>query len=247
MESCILELPVGYVDRDLYDPRYFYQKETWKYSCVMACQTLMLVYHRHQFSKIQFDEWFKVICRSRNPIIQGFLMEQLCLVIITHDGLHTIAPTSIEALPGSMETEFFLDEPNWGGLINSTDHTGHLYLPEMFNYPNVDGAILCITNRPQKKAHLYPIQITLAKGHKDSETCFYEGQWPNWVKRLTDDGWVVESTFVWIDRKPPMDGVQERRVWVTSSGEHELNPDHYHWQIGFQSIDARFERLNSLA
>ena len=64
-----------------------------------------------------------------------------------------------------METEFFLDKPNWGGLINITDHTDHLYLPEMFNYPNVDGAILCITNRPQKKAHLYPIQITLVKDH----------------------------------------------------------------------------------
>jgi len=136
MESCILELPVGYVDRDLYDPRYFYQKETWKYSCGMARQTLMSVYRRHQFSKIQFNEWFEVICRSRNPIVQGFLMEQLCLVIIARDGLRAIAPTGIEALPGSMETEFFLDKPNWGGLINSTDHTGRLYLPEMFNYPN---------------------------------------------------------------------------------------------------------------
>jgi len=52
MESCILEQPVGYVDRDLYDLRYFYQKETWKYSCGMARQALMSVYRRHQFSKI---------------------------------------------------------------------------------------------------------------------------------------------------------------------------------------------------
>ena len=75
MLRCILGLPMGSVNQVLYDLWYFYQKGTWHYSCGMACQVLMSVYHQHQFSKIQFNEWFEVICRSRNPIVQGFLME----------------------------------------------------------------------------------------------------------------------------------------------------------------------------
>ena len=81
---------VGCVDLHLYNPQYFYQKETWHYSCSMACQALISVYHHHQLSKIWFNEWLNVICESCNSIIQGFLMEQLCLVIIAHDGLCTI-------------------------------------------------------------------------------------------------------------------------------------------------------------
>jgi len=232
------------VYRDLYDPRYFYQKETWHYSCGMARQALISVYRRHQFSKIQFSEWFDIICESHNPVVQGFLVEQLCLFVMARDGLHAIAPHGTWAPDGPMETEFFWQVPDWDGLINSTGRTSRLYLPDTFNYPNVDGAILLITSRNRKEARLYLIQIALAKDHKDSETHFYQNQWWNWVKGLADNHWDVQSTFIWIDKKAPEKGDKEKSVRVTRSREHELSPNHSCWRRGFQAIDSRFGKLS---
>lgn len=250
MLSCILELPLRCFDWDLYDPRYFhrketwhYQTETWHYSCGMARQALMSVYRRHQFKKIQFYQWFDIICESDNPVVQGFLVEQLCLWVIARDGLRAITPLGIDAPDGPIETESFQQVPNWDSLINSTDRTSCLYLPDRFNYVNVDGAILQITSRNPKQAHLYLIQITLAKDHKDSETHFYQNQWWNWVQALEKNCWSVESTFIWIDKKAPEQGVKAKKVQVTHSGEHKLTPDHCYWQSGFQSLDNRFGKL----
>ena len=44
-----------------------------------------------------------------------------------------------------------------------------LYPPKTFNYPDVDAAILQF-DKKKNTAHLYPIQVTLATKHKDSET-----------------------------------------------------------------------------
>ena len=245
MLACILERFETCVDRDLYDPRYFHQKKTWHYSCGMARQALILVYRRHQFDKFQFNQWFNIICGSNNPVVQGFLVEQLCLLVIARDGLRAIAPPGRETPGVPIKTEYFQQVPKWDSFIDSTDHTytSRLYLPNTFNYANVDGAILQITSRKRKRAHLYLIQITLAKHHKDSETAFYQNQWRNWVQALEEKSWRVKSTFVWIDKQAPEQGVKEQKVLVTRSGERELTPRYHYWRSGFQSLDMRFRSL----
>ena len=244
MLSCILGLHMGSVDRDLYDPRYFYyQNEIWHYTCGMARQALMSVYRRDQFQRIQFYQWFGVIRKSQNPVVQGFLVEQLCLLVIARDGLRAITPLGIDAPKGPIETESFQQVPNWDSLIDNTTRSSRLYLPDKFNYANVDGAILHITSRNPKQAHLYLIQITLAKDHKDSETYFYQAQWQNWVQALKGNHWSVESTFVWIDKKAPEQGVKAKKVQATRRGEREVSPNHRYWRSGFQSLDSRFGEL----
>lgn len=52
----------------------------------------------------------------------------------------------------------------------------------------------------EKKAHVYLVQVTIAKTHKDSETNFYLKQWPTWKDTLSTHGFEnPASTFVWVD------------------------------------------------
>lgn len=72
-----------------------------------------------------------------------------------------------------MDVEYFTKKPVWTSLIHS-NATHHLYLPKDFNYPDIETAILHIDHNTLK-AHLYLIQVILARDHKDLEP--YSDMW----------------------------------------------------------------------
>jgi len=182
-----------------------------------------------------------VICASHNPSVRGYLAEELCLQVIADKGLCTIGE---EGPRGSLPKEFFNnDKPNWNTLIDNDQHDCHLYLPSQFNYTNIDAAILHIKSRKSKDAHLYLIQVTLAKKHKDSEMLFYQKQWQDWVHDLESNKWTLNSTFVWIDLKQPDEQLKQKKVLGLRSRDAEVHPEYTHRRVGLTSLDPRFERL----
>ena len=100
-----------------------------------------------------------------------------------------------------MDRVMFQDKPSWKNRL-LTKEKCCLYVPAAYNFDHVDGVILRLDDR-DKKAHLYPIQITLSLRHKASDSDFYSTMYPNWIKPIEDEGFAVESTFVWIDKKEP--------------------------------------------
>jgi hypothetical protein len=74
-----------------------------------------------------------------------------------------------------------------------------LYVPTGFNYRIIDGIILWLdlSNREseKKKALLFPLQVTIAKSHSDSEEKFFN-RWRGWVQNLKD--FDVEVEFLWV-------------------------------------------------
>jgi hypothetical protein len=124
------------------------------------------------------------------------LAEKICLDAIAQFGLK-----AVDGDLTSMATATFDDVPDWTDLLNST-HTCRLFLPTAYNYRAIDGAILFV-DRNAKRAHLYPLQVTLSMRDRDSDEDFYTNKWWEWIKRIEDGGFQVQSTFVWIDQKQP--------------------------------------------
>ena len=74
-----------------------------------------------------------------------------------------------------------------------------LYVPEAFNFPHID-AIIALATKPDVEGssgnvYLYPIQITIAKTHKDSPGGFFS-KYSDWTEQL--ENYEIQSTFVWI-------------------------------------------------
>ncbi len=67
-------------------------------------------------------------------------------------------------------------------------------MPVRFNLKAID--LLFVSIDPQKKtAHIVPIQITVAKQHKDSEAAFFADE-NTWLLGLED--FKVKKSFMWI-------------------------------------------------
>ena len=78
-----------------------------------------------------------------------------------------------------------------------------LYVPCNFNYSALDGIILRLDrsrNGEREKAVLFPLQITIAKSHKNSEEPFFN-QWKKWTASLQN--FDVEVRFLWISIENP--------------------------------------------
>jgi hypothetical protein len=55
-------------------------------------------------------------------------------------------------------------------------------------------------DREKMRAYLFPLQVTIAKRHRDSEQSFFNN-WHRWVRGF--EGFEVEVTFLWITAKDP--------------------------------------------
>ena len=179
--ACFQETEFFAAKKIYYDLRYFSFKDDIAHSsCGIARYTIMTIYRTHRFEWTDFSTWSTAIWKSQNPVVEGFLAEQLCLLVIKRHGLLVV---SDHAPAGLLEVEYFLDRPNWATIINKPDVNCCLYMPSVFNYPNVDAAILQLDrDKLEPKARLYLIQMTLARSHKDSEMLSYRDQWQEWVR-----------------------------------------------------------------
>ncbi|PGH23093.1 hypothetical protein AJ80_02867 [Polytolypa hystricis UAMH7299] len=73
-----------------------------------------------------------------------------------------------------------------------------LYIPDSYNHLAIDALVVHLAETDEgKTAHLYPIQVTIAERHKDSETEFFL-RWGKWCPQLGDE-YNISVTFLWID------------------------------------------------
>jgi hypothetical protein len=200
MRACLLGTEPMALDKKLYDVRYFYfEKDKGRYTCGMAYQTLMAIYRKHRLADLDTDIWYRAIAaEKRNPAVQGFLAEQICLATIRRHGLSQVDKNLSKPLP--LPVEFFRDVPRWDSFLMDASQSICLYIPVKFNNPDIDAAILRV-NRKNKKSYLYLIQVTISKGHMDSERNFYTRQWDEWKSGL--ERYPPEPIFVWIGNRPP--------------------------------------------
>jgi hypothetical protein len=122
-----------------------------------------------------------------NESVVGFFVEQAVLQSIECNGLAVG-----EGEQSHMHTITFEGAPNF-----NTSKREVLYVPRAFNYPGIDGMVLRL-NSDEMKASVFPLQITLAKYHKDSEATFFR-LWKEWQKSLRD--FDIDVTFLWITVK----------------------------------------------
>jgi hypothetical protein len=120
--------------------------------------------------------------------------------------------------------------------INSKDPVT-LYVPCSFNYRAIDGIILRLEEGGEKdKALLFPLQITIAKSHTNSEESFFNYQWDEWKRILQD--FDIEVTFLWITTKESSETEVPERFHSLRNGEKkEVNPAYTRRNIKLEDVD----------
>jgi len=150
----------------------------------------------------------------------------------------------VDSTLAQMDTALFAGQPDWIGQIRK-DVELRLHLPTAYKFPHIDATILRLDVKP-KLAHVYPIQITLSRDHKYSEECFYSEFWKKWVVPITDAGFTVESTFVWIGKKRPAAHAKKAVAITTRQGAKPLQPKHTSLHVGLDEVDQKLaEELSS--
>jgi hypothetical protein len=102
----------------------------------------------------------------------------------------------------------------------------------------VDGVILLL-DRASKKATMFPIQFTLSLGHKQSDKEFHTKLWSTWIEPIVSAGFSVHSTFVWIDKKQPLNLVKPKVVRVLRSGDKVVHPEYSVVHVGVEMVNSR--------
>jgi hypothetical protein len=225
-----------------YDLRYFYvdSKKVTRCACGVAFVATMFIYREHKFTNLCDHVWYLAVENNANLVVRGCIAEQICLLRIATTGLRSVNPHLHQ-----MDHSWFTTSPDWKSVTMSNS-TQCLYLPYSFKFPNIDGIILSL-DRTKQRAYLFPLQITLAKDHADSEDAFYTSQWHSWIGPLTAAGYVIQSTFVWIDRNRPSATQKMVLVKETRSGPITVIPSHYSVHVGIGQVDLELVgRLDGL-
>ncbi|KAK2799175.1 hypothetical protein FQN50_008564 [Emmonsiellopsis sp. PD_5] len=145
------------------------------------------------------------------PVI-GFFLESVVLESIASQGLQGLG------LRGPMKQIVFRACPTY-----NLESSLSLYIPRDYNHPAIDALVLHYqkTGDDEPVAHLYPIQITIANRHKDSEEELFS-KWDNWTRHLGDCK--IKVTFLRItstedyeskcvvEKFPPLPGNSDPRL-----------------------------------
>ena len=144
MEACLQQSPVGTDYKDLYDLRYFYVDEggTGRYTCGVAFESMMTLFSKYKFDKFCDEEWYSAVERSsKNPVVQGYLAEHICLCRISSYGL-----PMVDSNLNQMDRVMFQDKPSWKNQLRTKEKCC-LYVPAAYNFDHVDGVILRLDDR----------------------------------------------------------------------------------------------------
>lgn len=194
MRGIILELRMNPLKTE-YDLRYFSfdENSTGHATCGIAYMTLMSIYRQFKGTmSSMITDWYTAISNSSNPSVTGYLAEYVCLAAIERGGLGGYNAE----LGNQLKMEPFDDVPPLA-TVSDNNRADRLYVPNAFNYSNIDGAIVRL-DFDAKKARVYLIQVTIAKSHKDSEQDFYLKQWGKWKAVLESNGYQASSEFIWV-------------------------------------------------
>jgi hypothetical protein len=230
-------------NKKFYDLRYFYfdDQRVARYTCGIAFRALMAIYREANLTDIDTGHWYKTVRTSQNPVVRGFIAEQVCLAAIRRRGLSAVDP----ALNQPLATEHFKTLPDWGSIIESeSEHPSRLYLPMSFNFRNIDAAILWL-NSEKTEGDLYLIQVTLAKNHKDSAQNFFTKSWGSWKASFPEKLKAVYPRFVWIDEKDPSVKVKKKVIKATRRAEYST-PEYLEYHVSVGLVDSNlYKKLSA--
>jgi hypothetical protein len=185
-------------------------------------------YRKRRFTALGDNLWYSAVANTKNPIVRGYLAEQILLEHIAQTGLSYVNKSLRK-----MDYAWFVTQPSW-----KMDQPCCLYIPSAYNYQSIDGIILSLDSR-KKHAHLFPVQITLSRKHKNVEDPFYRQLYPEWIKSFQSDGFTVDSTFVWIDEKGPNEEQKAEQSRKLRGRTIVLAPGHTSVHIGVRHVDKR--------
>jgi hypothetical protein len=150
-----------------------------------------------------------------NPSVIGFLVEQACLSAISRTGFHHGGGIGWQPFPATIFQDDLIQ------AIPSVD-CEIFFIPESPFFKDINALYLKV-DVEKETALVVPIQITVAKTHKDSEAAFYS-QWSNWQERFR--GYKVETTFVWVVEDKQSWVVKEEEFKITRSQSKLISPEH---------------------
>src|SRR5260370_12930331 len=107
MKALLLGQPCT-ADLNFYDVRYFYfdKKGVGYATSGVARRTLMALYREKHLHSMDAVDWCATIRSSDNPIVRGYLAEQVCLAYISRDGLTAISSQLTPPVPYEMFDDF---------------------------------------------------------------------------------------------------------------------------------------------
>ena len=197
VDACIERRPVpARVRPELIDHRYFCEAENvGSCACGIAREAVAGQLRLHGENRYGNTALQSLDDYISNESVVRFFIEQAILQTIQFRGLKTIPEIS---QPMTMI-------PFDGYPVFDTSKELALYVPCNFNYYAIDGIILRLnhssgSNGEREKAIPFPLQITIAKPHKDSEKHFFN-QWNKWKASLKN--FDVEVRFLWISIENP--------------------------------------------
>ncbi|PVF91067.1 hypothetical protein CPB86DRAFT_803090 [Serendipita vermifera] len=199
MEACLRNGRVSSTETLMFDSRYFYIRNEIGYcTCGVVTKALMPLLRSRRFNCMDYRLWYDSLRESKNPIVKGFIAEQICLYKISISGLRAVDPDL-----SAMDMVNFAGRPRWENQIQDIQRC-RLHIPKDYNFPDIDAIILLI-DTDSCHVYAYPIQITLNRAHKNSQKRFYKNTWPSWKRILKGQGFTASSIFVWIVADKPTD------------------------------------------
>ena len=212
---------------DLIDNRYFFAKApggVGEYACGIAREAAARQLRRYKMDKFGDTDFLAALNDYiSNPSITGFFIEQAVLSSIASRGLEIS-----EQISKRMDTVMFSgDIPEF----NTTKGDPVLYCPIDFNFRGIDGIIVRFAGR---KCFMFPLQITVAKSHSDSEEVFFN-EWSKWTNKLSD--FEVEPVFVWITKEDSKVEPVSAKILSTRSGDKLVRPEFRRRKISLKDVN----------
>ncbi|KAM6491977.1 hypothetical protein JOM56_012615 [Amanita muscaria] len=234
MTACVRGDRVTSNDRSLFDLRHFYvdADKIGRFKCGIAFEAMMSILWTYDDAPFLDGLWYEAVERSDNPIVQGFLAEQICLSHITAHGMRAVHPEL-----DRMSSASFKDKPAFDEFL-LTGQTTRLYVPIAYNFMTVDGVILLL-DRASKKATIFAIQFTPSQRHKQSDEELHKRLWSTWIKPIVSAEFSVDSTFVWIDTKQPSEHVRPKVVTALRSGDKVVYPEYSVIHVGVETVHRK--------
>jgi hypothetical protein len=212
---------------DLIDNRYFYSEtpdSIGKYVCGIAREAAARQLRRYKVDKFGDIDFLTALNDYiDNPSVTGFFIEQAILSSIASRGLEISKQIS-----KGMDTIMFNGSvPN----LKKTEGDPVLYCLISFNYSGIDGMIIRFAGG---KCYMFPLQITVAKSHPDSEEVFFR-EWSKWINKL--NGIEVVLVFVWITKEGYETDHVNAVYRLTKSGKKLVRPSYSRQKVPLERVN----------
>lgn len=152
---------------------------------------------------------------KNNPSVVGFLVEQACLSAISTTGFHH----------GSIKWQSFTATIFNGNLLEAIPPPRNyekFFIPADPFFKDIDALYLKV-DMEKKMVLVVPIQVTVAKTHKDSEAAFYS-RWSDWQEFF--GGYKLKTTFVWVVENEQSWTIREEEIRTTRNNSKLISPKH---------------------